>query len=893
MAKGSNNPSLVDDRVDSQNSEDQIDLDNAKRVRDTFLSYRKQLTDTLKLLNEHTQQGDSHALRLEQDVMDLLLVLDRLERKKSVTADTLTDFLVKIRGVADQFDSIAGDVSNNTSLAQAIRARRHEIVEEDHKQDKRFKELGKQIGGKVDEFIRDKSHLIGTGGGSALKLAMASWLGPAAPLVSLVDQLVDIDGRMEKVYAGSVSAVESAVKATVALPGKLVRAGGAWSQVVVDYMRSRAAHTDRREDRRDKTTTRLLREQLVKLREMKRKLGDMAKSTGRLALDLLTGLGSVIGRAISTIKGIITSGLAGLAALLPGKMLLSKLAGLIAGGAAKVFGRHGASARDAAGAGSRFGRQALGERIRGAAGHVGDFVKNNPMVGKVGKTLGVVGGAWGLADSFNNLADAPKGRGLFEGGLDSRAANYGSSVLSGATMGASIGSIVPGLGTVLGGVIGGAMGGVSAAVADNKEAVTAAIDDLWRKAGVVGSRAADSAEAMVSRMSSWWDKSFESMSKSFDATVTRFSEGLGTFLGDVRDWFADLSWDKVKGQAKSLASKATAAVLDGVTHVKDVVKNSTGVDMASYLPEGVRKTIRQAKAGAGYEGVKGTIIGAAQESGVSAGRLARIGQIESGFRTKVTAGTSTAGGLMQFTNSTWGDMLKKHGKKYNLDAGTSKFDPRANTLMAAEYLKDNEAHLKRTTGAKVGDTELYLAHFLGPGGAETLLKAMAKNPNQSAAAIMPDAAASNKSVFYEGGRARTVAEIYSWADAKIRSTDAIAAKAMADAGETPAGAVGAVGKATSAAQGAAGPVSSQPVSSQSIEAKPVGRARPEAQVTEQAKVIPRSVTPPTVDAAAQASPQQVASTPSPASMPKSNLNDVPFMPDDQNLLLFNIAGIIG
>ena len=55
-----------------------------------------------------------------------------------------------------------------------------------------------------------------------------------------------------------------------------------------------------------------------------------------------------------------------------------------------------------------------------------------------------------------------------------------------------------------------------------------------------------------------------------------------------------------------------------------------------------------------------------------------------------------------------------------------------------------------------------MAHFLGAGGATEFLKALETNGGTPAAQLLPDAAASNRSIFYDGetGRAKSVAEIY-------------------------------------------------------------------------------------------------------------------------------------
>src|SRR3546814_13286067 len=60
-------------------------------------------------------------------------------------------------------------------------------------------------------------------------------------------------------------------------------------------------------------------------------------------------------------------------------------------------------------------------------------------------------------------------------------------------------------------------------------------------------------------------------------------------------------------------------------------------------------------------------------------------------------------------------------------------------------------------GIQPGQTDLYLGHFLGTSGASRFLGARQDNPAQNAAALLPEAAAANRGVFYDAdGRARSV-----------------------------------------------------------------------------------------------------------------------------------------
>lgn len=176
---------------------------------------------------------------------------------------------------------------------------------------------------------------------------------------------------------------------------------------------------------------------------------------------------------------------------------------------------------------------------------------------------------------------------------------------------------------------------------------------------------------------------------------------------------------------------------------------------------------------------------AAQKTGVDFAYLVQKAGVESSFNPEAKAKTSSASGLFQFVKGTWLDMVDRHGEEYGLakeaaaiergsngkltvkDAGERerilalRNNPSIAAAMAAELAAENTAALSRKVGGKIGATEMYLAHFLGSEGAGTLLGAVKDRPNAAGAALLPSAAASNRNVFYtEGGRARTVSEIY-------------------------------------------------------------------------------------------------------------------------------------
>src|SRR5690606_27068953 len=163
-------------------------------------------------------------------------------------------------------------------------------------------------------------------------------------------------------------------------------------------------------------------------------------------------------------------------------------------------------------------------------------------------------------------------------------------------------------------------------------------------------------------------------------------------------------------------------------------------------------------AGSGWAAVKDTIVGAAKMVGFDPAIAATIAAVESAFRPGIKAATSSASGLFQFIDSTWKTMLQKYGAKYGIDPGTPQTDARASSLMGMEYLKENADALKGI-GRPVTETDLYLAHFLGPAGAKRFLKAPSNDP--AIKHVTPGAAKANQSIFYtSSGVPRTVAQVY-------------------------------------------------------------------------------------------------------------------------------------
>jgi hypothetical protein len=182
--------------------------------------------------------------------------------------------------------------------------------------------------------------------------------------------------------------------------------------------------------------------------------------------------------------------------------------------------------------------------------------------------------------------------------------------------------------------------------------------------------------------------------------------------------------------------------------------------------------------------VRAAIGQAAQSTGVNFSYLLAQAKSESGLNPNAKAASSSATGLFQFIDQSWLGVVKAHGAEHGFgwaaDAITAKkgggftVDPNMReavfalreqagpaALMAASYASDNASSLSQSLGRSVNGTDLYMAHFLGLGGATKFLRAQCTNGQACAANLFPQEARANRSIFYgKDGSARSLDDVY-------------------------------------------------------------------------------------------------------------------------------------
>lgn len=183
--------------------------------------------------------------------------------------------------------------------------------------------------------------------------------------------------------------------------------------------------------------------------------------------------------------------------------------------------------------------------------------------------------------------------------------------------------------------------------------------------------------------------------------------------------------------------------------------------------------------------VTGAIRQASAATGTSFSYLLATAQVESGLNPQAGASTSSARGLFQFVEQTWLGTIKQSGASLGYGryaAAISRTasghyvvkdpamrreilklrnDPTANAVMAGAFTQTNAAYLTQKLGRPPSEGELYIAHFLGAGGAARLIGLAASNPSAKATDFFAGAAAANRSIFFDKqtGAARSVAAV--------------------------------------------------------------------------------------------------------------------------------------
>ena len=210
----------------------------------------------------------------------------------------------------------------------------------------------------------------------------------------------------------------------------------------------------------------------------------------------------------------------------------------------------------------------------------------------------------------------------------------------------------------------------------------------------------------------------------------------------------------------------------------------------------------------------GKIKRASSATGVSFDYMVAAAKIESNLNPSAAAPTSSARGLYQFIEQTWLGTVKEAGAAFGYDRYANAIertpsgryevsdpsmrqeilalrkDPVASAAMAGVLTRSNSFKLTGVLGRRPTEGELYIAHFLGAGGASRLITRVQNDPQANAAAMFPRAAAANRSIFYDrSGAPRSVSQVYDVLTSRyaVAATSPAARTMLAAAGALPGG----------------------------------------------------------------------------------------------------------
>lgn len=175
---------------------------------------------------------------------------------------------------------------------------------------------------------------------------------------------------------------------------------------------------------------------------------------------------------------------------------------------------------------------------------------------------------------------------------------------------------------------------------------------------------------------------------------------------------------------------------------------------------------------------------ASEATGTNFDYLLTTAARESNFKPDAKAKTSSAAGLFQFIESTWLQTVKEQGGRFGLQKYSPhifqtesgryyvpnkdlrqeilnlRHNPEVSALMAGAFTQQNAEYVSERLGRDPSQGELYIAHFLGAGGATKLITLASQDPNARADTHFPRAAKANRSIFYSHRQARSVQQVY-------------------------------------------------------------------------------------------------------------------------------------
>lgn len=267
------------------------------------------------------------------------------------------------------------------------------------------------------------------------------------------------------------------------------------------------------------------------------------------------------------------------------------------------------------------------------------------------------------------------------------------------------------------------------------------------------------------------------------------SEAVGVAWTSIMETAGNIDTETLKqqlGAAYASFASALSSLLDQTGYAFSDLFGNPADEEEAYKELAVVK---------GCEHVVEIIQRASEATKITANYLLALARQESGCRSDARAKGTTAVGMFQFVEVTWIRAMHDHGADYGeaelvqaivAERGRlsitpaskrdvildRRLDAQLSAYLAAEFARENADYLQRKLGKPLTATDLYMAHFLGAGGASDFLAALDNRPQMPANLLLPAAAAANPGVFYFKGdrtRPRSVSDVYAFFKTKMES----------------------------------------------------------------------------------------------------------------------------
>ncbi len=229
-----------------------------------------------------------------------------------------------------------------------------------------------------------------------------------------------------------------------------------------------------------------------------------------------------------------------------------------------------------------------------------------------------------------------------------------------------------------------------------------------------------------------------------------FLKDLGNFDFLNKDYPSSPSSHSSSSPIVSTSPTTSAVATEGLAKPSDTSSSSLSTQSSTTPTTTAQRLVNR-----GYNLPKAsdTVVSAlkgAESKNVGFRTLYAVAGAESSFREKVSASTSSAQGLFQFTLPTWkyltGTVFPKLGYE-----DKDRLDSNKSAKLASLYLGMIQSSLLKGLGRLPSLGETYIGYFLGPTGALKLVKAAEQDPTKLAADLFPSAAKANPNVFYDKG----------------------------------------------------------------------------------------------------------------------------------------------